>query len=354
MKTILQLSALLLFFFVSADAGAADETYQRALQLFKNRDYKNAVLLLEGYVAQQPDAAAYYILGYSSYELRDFQKAREYFDDAYLLDPGFTDDRIFKHYDPSYEELALIHEVLELSGTRGQLAGYANVVGNGLPYLQEDQRDKRVRRELLRHIRDAYRTETMYPDVVDIFRFRFQKDHLTAVLSWLKTPVGKKMMMLDAGTTSPEGIHKVEAFGRGHIKIEENRKKIFVRMEKALNATEMNIEVLSVSLFEMLAAMQSQFDGKNRMSARQINSFSEKIRTISKEQVTRPIMLLMAYTYREFTDTELEAVIRFYDTPAGKWFADTRRRAITFALGKASMQVGEKIGKSIMTKNIPL
>lgn len=355
MKTFIKLSVLLLLLFlVSSEAVAADENFEKALRLFKSRDYKHAVVYLEKYVAQSPDPAAYYMLGYANYELRDFYKAREYFGAAYLIDPGFTYDKIFDHSALLDEELKLIHEVLEISGAKEQIAYYAEVVGSGLPQLQNNLGGQKIRNELLRLIRGSYRFDKIYPSVVQVFQSRFHKEHLISVLSWLKTPVGKKMTMLEIGANSPEGMKKIETFGSEHEKIGEDRKKLLIRMEKAINATEMNIEVVSVSLLEMLKAMQSQITGRNRMSSEQIDAIVEKIRNMPRDQLMSSIMVSLAYTYRELTDKELEAGIQFYETADGKWFNETSIKAITSAIGKASREIGEKIGQSLVKKNIPI
>jgi hypothetical protein len=116
----------------------------------------------------------------------------------------------------------------------------------------------------------------------------------------------------------------------------------------------MNIEVVSVSLLEMLMAMQSQVDEKNRMSSEEIDAIVGKIRNMPGDQLKSNVMVSLAYTYRDLTDKELEAAIKFYEAPAGKWFNDTSIRAITSAIGKASKEIGEKLGKSLMAKDIPI
>src|SRR5574340_1511294 len=97
MKLLIRLVMLLFLLFVSAEAGTAGESYEKALGLFKKRDYKNAVVYLEKYIVQRPDPAAYYMLGYACYKLREFHKSREYFNEAFLLDPDFTYQKIFEH-----------------------------------------------------------------------------------------------------------------------------------------------------------------------------------------------------------------------------------------------------------------
>src|SRR5574340_396557 len=136
MKLLIRLVILLFLLFESAEAGAAGESYEKALRLFKNRDYKNTVVYLEGYIVQRPDPAAYYMLGYACYKLREFNKSREYFNAAFMIDPDFTYGKIFKQTALWDEECKLINEVLEISGAREQINYYADVVGSGLPQLQ--------------------------------------------------------------------------------------------------------------------------------------------------------------------------------------------------------------------------
>jgi tetratricopeptide (TPR) repeat protein len=354
MKTLMKLFILLLLFLLSAEAGAAGESYEKALRLFKDRDYKNAVVYLERYIEQRPDPAAYYMLGYSCYELRQFHKAREYFNAAFLIDPDFTYQKIFEHSALRDEEFKLIHEVLELSGAKQQINYYADVVGSGLPLLQGNLGEQKIKEELLRIIRGSYRSDKIYPSVVQVFHARFNKEHIISVLSWLKAPVGQKMTKLEIDANKPEGIKRCRAFAGEYQNIVEDRKKLLIRFEKTIRATDMNIEVVSVSLLEMLMAMQSQVDGKNRMSPGEIEAIVGNVRDMPRDQIKGNVMVSLACAYRDLTDEELVSAIKFYEAPAGKWYTDTSIRALTFAIGKTSKEIGEKLGKSLMAKDISI
>jgi hypothetical protein len=83
------------------------------------------------------------------------------------------------------------------------------------------------------------------------------------------------MTKFEIYANSPEGIKKARAFAAEYQKIGEDRKKLLIRFEKTLRATDMNIEVVSVSLLEMLMAMQSQVDGKNRLNSGEIDAMLE-------------------------------------------------------------------------------
>lgn len=96
---VMVIAAVAYFTFVSA-VHAQEEFYGKAVQAYLKKDFKAAVKYLKEYVAQKPDAGAYYLLGYSTYmvqkktakgrPLKGNNEADEYFRQAYLIDPNFN------------------------------------------------------------------------------------------------------------------------------------------------------------------------------------------------------------------------------------------------------------------------
>ncbi len=68
-------------------AQTSEEIYALALDAYRAGDFKKASNYLEEYVKAKPDPRAYYLLGYSYYKLREFDKAEKAFNEAYLIDP---------------------------------------------------------------------------------------------------------------------------------------------------------------------------------------------------------------------------------------------------------------------------
>jgi hypothetical protein len=73
----------------AAIAGPASH-YDIARAYYDRGKYKEAVSHLETYIAQKPDASAYYLMGYALYKLKRFDEANEYFQNAYLISPSFS------------------------------------------------------------------------------------------------------------------------------------------------------------------------------------------------------------------------------------------------------------------------
>lgn len=68
-------------------AQTPEEIYNLAITAYKAADYKKASEYLEEYVKQRPEPQAYYLLGYSYYKLKLFDRAESAFNEAYLIDP---------------------------------------------------------------------------------------------------------------------------------------------------------------------------------------------------------------------------------------------------------------------------
>jgi hypothetical protein len=83
---------IIITFSVASETFPADSNteYQKALQYYNSRKYKEAVRLFKEYAKKKPDATVYYRIGYSLYQLREFDEANRYFKEAYLIDPGFS------------------------------------------------------------------------------------------------------------------------------------------------------------------------------------------------------------------------------------------------------------------------
>ncbi len=105
MRTIcISILIVLMYVMFSAAVMYAEEgSYEKGLRAYFKKDYKTAVKYLKEYVAGNPDAKGYYLLGYANYELkrkrgkssgrRDFWGDTEtagYFKEAYRIDPDFS------------------------------------------------------------------------------------------------------------------------------------------------------------------------------------------------------------------------------------------------------------------------
>lgn len=102
MKQLWTAIALALIFIVFGMTGlyAQEDGFEKGVQAYLKKDFKSAAAYLKEYVDLKPDPGAYYLLGYSTYLLSKKAvgekkrllgiEAADYFNEAYLIDPGFS------------------------------------------------------------------------------------------------------------------------------------------------------------------------------------------------------------------------------------------------------------------------
>lgn len=95
MKKVALVIALLVLFAAAAGASVSDDKDFRAgLKSYNTRNFKAAVVHFKEYINRKPDPTAYYLIGYSLYELGRFSESDEYFRDAYLIDPEYSLEKV--------------------------------------------------------------------------------------------------------------------------------------------------------------------------------------------------------------------------------------------------------------------
>lgn len=93
-KLGLIIALFLLFSAVSDGAVPNDREFRLGLKSYNSRNYRAAVKQLQEYVSKNPDPTAYYLIGYSLYKLGKFSEAAENFNQAYMLDPEFSLEKV--------------------------------------------------------------------------------------------------------------------------------------------------------------------------------------------------------------------------------------------------------------------
>lgn len=96
MKKLALIIALFVLFAAAASAGvlSEDKDFRAGLKSYNSKNYKAAVKHFKEYISKKPDPTAYYLVGYSLYELGKFGEADDYFRDAYLIDPEFSLEKV--------------------------------------------------------------------------------------------------------------------------------------------------------------------------------------------------------------------------------------------------------------------
>jgi len=94
-KSALALAVIIFLAGLSFAAAPPDDSeFRSGLKSYNQKNYKASAAKFRAYVNKRPDATAYYLLGYSLYKLGKFSEADEFFDEAFLIDPEFSLEKV--------------------------------------------------------------------------------------------------------------------------------------------------------------------------------------------------------------------------------------------------------------------
>jgi hypothetical protein len=92
-KVVFIITVFIILSLISGVLFAKTETeYDKAVRYYNTGKYKEAVEIFKDYIKTNPEAPAYYRIGYALYELGAYDEANKYFKQAYLIDPSFSPD----------------------------------------------------------------------------------------------------------------------------------------------------------------------------------------------------------------------------------------------------------------------
>jgi tetratricopeptide (TPR) repeat protein len=343
MKILIKIFSTVFLLFIFSTAFADGNNYSKGLAFYKKKNYKNAATYLEKYIETQPDPATYYILGYAFYKLKDFEKSKRFFEKAYLIDPNFTATMIPEAIGPIGKEQIIIDKLLGLSGAKQQIAQIMDTSYSTTFQLQLAKiPDEKVRQDLGNIIKDTLNFNRIYPPILKEFQKRYNKNHSLSVMSWLRSPLGEKMTKAELAQTEPSETLIITEFQS----LSDKRKGLFEKLVKTQNSTEWLFKVISVSLYELAKGLQPYLDTNEKMTSKQLEaSIEEALNAMPKEQFTLSLTASYAYSYRTLSDEDLEAAIKFYESPAGKWFNFSFGGSFVTGIGSVSRECGKRLGR---------
>jgi len=240
----------------------------------------------------------------------------------------------------SDEQNALVEEVLRLSGLADQLrqAG-PQMQAQWEERLQTDARMQRLSpgdRDAFQHLFEAADFEALYGPARDVIRKHFDQQHLSAVKAWLSSPVGRKIIRMEAEPADPETMRGF----LGALELEpppDTRLVLAQRINDAAHVTEAMTQVLSAGLVGM--GRVSEAAGELEAGLTEVQqAFGER-----RDELEAAMLARALFTYRAASDGDLEQYAAFLESDDGQWFSRVTTDAISHAMGQLSEQMAGRL-----------
>lgn len=266
-------------------------------------------------------------------------------------------------------EEALIRELMRLSGLDKQLSEMGAI---SLANLKEGEEQEMLPSHLynllISIVKEAYNVEKIRQHILEQVEKKLDSACIQDVLNWLRSPAGRRITRLEEAATTPEGVRQMRAFAK---QLQTNppsqaRVQLAKRLDEATNATELLLEMATVSFQEIVKLTDASMPKGQLilLSITPINYIEEASTLLSKErqadhdrlsqqmktkrqkmreEYQNTTLVTFLYTYQDLTDDELETYLAFVESENGRRYHQT----ILQALKEIQIEIASYIGRAL-------
>jgi hypothetical protein len=248
-----------------------------------------------------------------------------------------------------YTKGALALELYKLSGLEKQVAQLGELSLAGLNEEYEQGRmPARYYQYLLPLARDAYRTDKIRRDLLERIEENLDAVCIKAVLSWLRSPLGRKITMFEEAASTSEGVEQMQAFA-AQIQtrpISEERFNLVQRLDKATNSTELLIDMVTITVHGVMKELNTILPHAQRVDHHELDQQMSAQRQQTRKNFQYLCMVTSLYTYQSLPDDELERYVAFAESDVGRRYHQTIFREFKKIQSEAALHVGRSLGNA--------
>ena len=219
------------------------------------------------------------------------------------------------------DKKTLILEIWELSGLQKQVAQLDDLSVAGLnEQYQAGRMPPQVYEYLVPLLKDAYQADRIKRQLLARFNKSLEPSCIEAVLSWLRSPLGRKVTKLEEAASTPEGVRQMTMYA-AMIQSDpppQERLRLVERLDEAIKATDLMLDMATITVNEtmngVIAAMPQQLD----MDPATLSRYLKTHRAEMREQFQKAVMNTFLYTYQPLSNGELEEYVAFAESEHGR------------------------------------
>lgn len=224
---------------------------------------------------------------------------------------------------------ATVDDLLELSGARAQLAGFAARLAAELRPRpgQMSAPDQRAAERILDR---ELRPEALYALVRSEFRRHLDRARLEAVVAWLETPLGRAITALEVAASEPAAAAALAEYARRleAAPAPAARAELLERLDWVSGGGEGSVEIVAAIARSVAKAVAAVAPPERRLRPGQIERQVVEVKARVSAAVARQVLVSRLYTYRSLDDRQLEEYVRFQASEDGRWYNATMRKAL--------------------------
>jgi hypothetical protein len=241
-----------------------------------------------------------------------------------------------------------MREIFRLSGLESQLGALDDLVAASLvPNLSRLPAEQK---DVVRHAAlDAFSGPALQERVAGRLAKVHEPQRAADVLRWLRSPLGRRITLLETQTSTAEGMRALEAYA---LQLKQamppaSRVGLAQELDRALGATEFAVELSLACARAAMSAIGAALPSERRLEPEKIEAAIASQRDLLHEELGQMSLVSTLYTYRSLTDTELEAYLAFVRGEAGRWYHGAVKQALLEVLAEQAGRMGASVATAL-------
>ena len=241
-----------------------------------------------------------------------------------------------------------IDDLLELSGVRAQLVGLVRGLAKELrpaPGIMSAKDQASIDRVLSKSLR----YEAVYGLLREAFIPQVDRTNLEATAAWLRSPLGRRITMLEVSTSDPSFEQKVADYA-AELKANrpsDRRVELIWRLDWVMGSSESAADLYVTLSRGVTKAVSAAGPPERRLRPGQIEEQVAEIRARVRGPLSAMHHSATLYAYRDLTDDELTAYVVFSSSDAGRWYNLAMHKAMASAVGRTVEQTAAELVRAV-------
>lgn len=224
----------------------------------------------------------------------------------------------------SIDQDKLIEQLLTVSGMGQSLRRMTEQIISGFKQsLARSETAPDAQREMLKIYTEAYPKDGFVNSVRDVLKRNYDEQRYTRLLQLLSTPLTKQMAELESVEPTPVAFRNFISQVASQP-LSPDRIRLIQRMDSATQTSAMLSKIMISTIESNAMALADYCSG----SAEKIKKAIEGQRPDIEKATRSSAQVMLAFTYRDVSDADLNEYLNTYEDKDGKWVQDFVQVAI--------------------------
>jgi hypothetical protein len=189
-------------------------------------------------------------------------------------------------------------------------------------------------------LREHFTGNALQALVLTAIARRHQARHAEATLAWLRSPLGVRIVVLDAQAATPEGQAAIRRYAQTLTQRppEAPRLELAARFRAATGEAQLDLELMMRAMLTSAQVLEVALPPEQRSDPAALRQRVEVQRSALRPIAEQMTLASFLFRTRELSNTELTRYLRFVESNAGRWFHRSIGEAVLEAVATASAQ----------------